>query len=70
MNDDGSSFEAVSSGITECSAEQAAVNYSNAVAGCFAMGARNGEWKFSAIGDPTEDSFLGQTIHRIIKSYL
>ncbi len=31
---------------------------------------RNGEWKFSAIGDPTEDTFLGQTIHRIIKSYL
>jgi tellurium resistance protein TerZ len=31
---------------------------------------RNGEWKFSAIGDPTEDIFLGQTIHRIMKSYL
>jgi tellurium resistance protein TerZ len=31
---------------------------------------RNGEWKFSAIGDPTEDTFLGQTIHRIMKSYL
>ncbi|HEY1045865.1 MAG TPA: TerD family protein [Bacteroidia bacterium] len=31
---------------------------------------RNGEWKFSAIGDPTDDVFLGQTIHRIIKSYL
>lgn len=31
---------------------------------------RNGEWKFSAIGDPTEDVFLGQTIHRIVKSYL
>lgn len=31
---------------------------------------RNGEWKFAAIGDPTEDTFLGQTIHRIIKSYL
>ncbi|WP_136666514.1 TerD family protein [Flavobacterium sp. H122] len=31
---------------------------------------RNGEWKFSAIGDPTEDSFLGQTIHRIVRSYL
>lgn len=28
------------------------------------------EWKFNAIGDPTEDVFLGQTIHRIIKSYL
>ena len=31
---------------------------------------RNGEWKFSAIGDPTEDTFLGQTIQRIVKSYL
>ena len=31
---------------------------------------RNGEWKFSAIGDPTEDTFLGQTIHRIVQSYL
>jgi len=31
---------------------------------------RNNEWKFSAIGDPTEDVFLGQTIHRIVKSYL
>jgi len=31
---------------------------------------RNGEWKFSAIGEPTEDTFLGQTIHRITKSYL
>ena len=31
---------------------------------------KNGEWKFSAIGDPTDDTFLGQTIHRIIKSYL
>lgn len=31
---------------------------------------RNGEWKFSAIGDPTEDVFLGQTIARIVKSYL
>jgi tellurium resistance protein TerZ len=31
---------------------------------------RNGEWKFAAVGDPTEDVFLGQTIHRIIKSYL
>jgi tellurium resistance protein TerZ len=31
---------------------------------------RNNEWKFSAIGDPTDDSFLGQTIHRIVKSYL
>ena len=31
---------------------------------------RNNEWKFSAIGDPTEDSFLGQTIHKIVQSYL
>jgi tellurium resistance protein TerZ len=31
---------------------------------------RNGEWKFSAIGDPTEDTFLGQTIHKIMSSYL
>jgi tellurium resistance protein TerZ len=31
---------------------------------------KNDEWKFSAIGDPTEDTFLGQTIHRIVKSYL
>lgn len=28
------------------------------------------EWKFNAIGDPTEDVFLGQTIHRIMKSYV
>jgi tellurium resistance protein TerZ len=27
------------------------------------------EWKFNAIGDPTEDVFLGQTIHRIIQHY-
>ncbi len=31
---------------------------------------RNDEWKFDAIGDPTEDVFLGQTIHRIAKNYL
>lgn len=31
---------------------------------------RDGEWKFSAIGDPTEDTFLGQTIQRIMKAYL
>jgi tellurium resistance protein TerZ len=31
---------------------------------------RGEEWKFSAVGDPTEDTFLGQTIHRIMKSYL
>lgn len=28
------------------------------------------EWKFHAIGDPTDDVFLGQTIHRIVGSYL
>lgn len=31
---------------------------------------KDGEWKFNAIGDPTDDVFLGQTIHRIVKSYL
>jgi tellurium resistance protein TerZ len=31
---------------------------------------KDNEWKFNAIGDPTEDQFLGQTIHRIVKSYL
>lgn len=31
---------------------------------------KENEWKFHAIGDPTEDVFLGQTIHRIMKSYL
>ena len=31
---------------------------------------QNGEWKFSAIGDPTNDTFLGETIQRITKSYL
>ncbi|MCV9931560.1 TerD family protein [Flavobacterium sp. LS1R47] len=31
---------------------------------------RDNEWKFSAIGDPTEDSFLGQTAQRILQSYL
>jgi len=31
---------------------------------------RNDEWKFDAIGDPTSDRFLGETIHLIIKSYL
>ncbi|WP_129021799.1 TerD family protein [Edaphocola flava] len=31
---------------------------------------RNGEWKFDAIGDPTEDKFMGQTIQRIIKNYV
>jgi tellurium resistance protein TerZ len=31
---------------------------------------RDGNWKFDAIGDPTADGFLGQTIHTIINSYL
>ncbi|MHA3789378.1 TerD family protein [Flavobacterium hauense] len=31
---------------------------------------KEGEWKFSAIGDPTEDTFLGQTIQRIVQNYL
>jgi tellurium resistance protein TerZ len=31
---------------------------------------KENEWKFNAIGDPTEDVFLGQTIQRIVKSYL
>lgn len=31
---------------------------------------RNDEWKFDAIGDPTDDIFMGQTIHRIAKNYL
>lgn len=31
---------------------------------------RNNEWKFDAIGDPTNDQFLGQTIHNIVQSYL
>ncbi len=31
---------------------------------------RNNEWKFDAIGDPTADKFLGETIQLIINSYL
>lgn len=31
---------------------------------------KENEWKFNAIGDPTDDVFLGQTIARIVKSYL
>lgn len=31
---------------------------------------KENQWKFNAIGDPTEDSFLGQTAQRIIKSYV
>lgn len=30
---------------------------------------KDSEWKFNAIGDPTEDTFLGQTIQRIMQSY-
>ncbi|MDR1897910.1 MAG: TerD family protein [Prevotellaceae bacterium] len=31
---------------------------------------KGGEWKFNAIGDAFEDSFLGQTIQRITSSYV
>lgn len=31
---------------------------------------KDGEWKFNAIGDAFEDVFLGQTIDRILKSYV
>jgi len=31
---------------------------------------KDDQWKFHAIGDATEDWFLGQTIQRIIKSYI
>ena len=31
---------------------------------------KGGEWKFHAIGDPTDDNNLCETIKRIIKSYL
>ena len=31
---------------------------------------RNDEWKFDAIGDPTEDIFFAQTLYRILKDYL
>lgn len=30
---------------------------------------RNGEWKFGAIGEPTEDVFVGQTVVRIAQEY-
>jgi len=30
----------------------------------------DGGWKFSAIGDPTSDSFLGQTAQKILKAYV
>jgi tellurium resistance protein TerZ len=31
---------------------------------------KDGEWKFNAIGDAFDDSFLGQTIQRITQSYV
>lgn len=31
---------------------------------------RSDVWKFHAIGDPTDDVFLGQTIQRIVKTYV
>ena len=31
---------------------------------------RNDEWKFDAIGDPTDDKFFTQTIQRILRNYL
>jgi tellurium resistance protein TerZ len=31
---------------------------------------RNGEWKFSAIGEPTQDKKLQQTIKTIKEKYL
>jgi tellurium resistance protein TerZ len=31
---------------------------------------KDGEWKFNAIGDPTDDAFLGYTIARIVESYV
>jgi len=31
---------------------------------------KDGAWKFAAIGDPTDDKFLGETITKIMKSYL
>ncbi|MCB1089087.1 MAG: TerD family protein [Verrucomicrobiae bacterium] len=30
---------------------------------------KGAEWKFNAIGDPTEDSFVGQTVIRIAREY-
>jgi tellurium resistance protein TerZ len=30
---------------------------------------KGGEWKFAAIGDPTEDSFVAQTVIRIAQQY-
>lgn len=31
---------------------------------------KENEWRFHAIGDPTADVFIGQTVHRIVSSYL
>ncbi len=31
---------------------------------------RDGVWKFHAIGDPTDDTFIGQTVQRIAQSYV
>ena len=31
---------------------------------------KDGEWKFNAVGDAYEDQFLGQTIQRIMQSYI
>jgi tellurium resistance protein TerZ len=30
---------------------------------------KGSEWKFAAIGDPTEDTFVAQTVVRIAQSY-
>lgn len=30
---------------------------------------KGGDWKFAAIGDPTEDGFVGQTVVRIARDY-
>lgn len=30
---------------------------------------RDGNWRFAAIGDPTDDSFVGQTVQRILSDY-
>lgn len=31
---------------------------------------RNGEWRFAAIGDPTPDAFVGETVQRILRNYV
>src|SRR5690606_35721398 len=30
---------------------------------------RGNDWRFAAIGDATEDTFVGQTVHRIAREY-